>query len=207
MSRCRLALLFILFVASCATMPEPPQDLRLRSVRVIDAREHPLYAGWTVEAPLAHVLDITYSSDADLLAYGGWAGLPYLQNVLNACPRGGSSAAIGTFADAAYWSELDRERNGPYAFDYAAYRSDWPYGGSFIYHAYALIAANGGAASGAYAHDLQNEPEDLCLNVTFTDFRNEQHSNIIIVPREAVVAALQGMGLTPGERYKGPRLP
>jgi len=202
-----LALLLALWVAGCATAPEPPQDLRLRSVRVIDARDHPLYAGWTVETPLAHVLDVTYSSDADLLAYGGWVGLPYLQNVLNACPRGEPSAALGTFADAAYWSELDRERNGPYAFDYAAYRSDWPYDGSYVYHAYALIAADSNTASGDYAHDLQKSPEDLCLSVTFTDFRDEEHSNVVIIPREAVVTALQGMGLTPGERYKGPRLP
>jgi hypothetical protein len=170
------------------------------------ARAHPLYAGWGAAPPVSQLLELTYSSDIDFLAYGAAERLPVLRNALKACSREGSIAPVGTFADPAYWAGIDRDPFGAVAIDDVRYRSDdgW---GSYDYHAYAVIAGAEDSASGQATHDLQRFPADLCLSVTFTDLNAEEQTNTIIVPRAAVVAALQGADLVPGEAYRGPVLP
>lgn len=205
-----LPVIVLLLLAACAR-PGVPDDLSLRGIRIVEAREHPIYARWTKAPPLTQLVQIDFGSASDFVYYASAEDLPFVRSELATCERPGrGEAPLAPFAGHVYWADyaVDGHWNDdPAVSELRAYQEK---GAPYFYRSFLEIAANDDptADPARPAYDLLKRPAGLCLRVSFTDMRSSPaRTNLIYIPRDMVTAAFLAGDLKPGTDYPGPRLP
>jgi len=182
-----VSLVLSLGVASCALFGGPNlRNLEFSSVTAIDVRN-------SVDAPLVEmnpfhdggrVVVVSFGAERDLRAYAE----KYEYNIGNDVSfcRGG---------------EIDRSRllqNDPYVFDKSgmvdAYHQGTSSSNQREYYIYIRVVALPLAGQSVFMYDLQRAPDDICIQLGGGRmFGDSFSSNTIVIPKEAVAAALQAV--------------
>lgn len=213
----RYAALFALAVlmSGCAR-PEPvlwpqPVDLTLQSIRVVEARAHPIYAEWTKAPPITQLLEIDFSSGTDFVGFASQEGLPFVRADLYRCnAQQEADLALRPFGGHVFWDGLAVDALFSDAPALAELRGRLEQGPPYFYRSFIEIAATGDrfATPPRFAYDLLKGPEGLCLQLRFTDLKaTPRYTNIIFIPEDSVTAAFHAGDLEPGTEYRGPKFP
>jgi hypothetical protein len=199
------AIALALLLGACAARPPVlPDDLTFRSIRIVEARAHPIYANWTKAPPLTQLIEIDFSSGEDFIAYASYAALPFIRVDLYRCnAEQNYDLVLRPFGGHVFWDNVALDNLTVITPDDAELRGLREHGPPYFYRSFLQIAA-----TGAPAYDLLRQPEGLCLQLGFTDLKGPpQRSNLLFIPQDTLTAAFLAGDLTPGTDYRGPKLP
>jgi hypothetical protein len=203
-------------MSACARPPEPlpwalPVDLTLQSIRVVEARAHPIYAEWTKAPPITQLIEIDFSSATDFVGYASQEGFPFVRADLFRCTaRQEADLVLRPFGGHVYWDIFAVDALLSDAPALAELRGRHEQGPPYFYRSFIEIAATGDrfTTPPRLAYDLLKRPDGLCLQLEFTDLKTTpRYSNIVFVPQDTVTAAFRAGDLEPGTAYHGPKLP
>jgi len=205
-------LLIAFLCAGCAHPAlTPPDDLSFRSIRVVEARAHPIYAEWTKAPPITQLLEIDFASAADFVGFASITDLPHVRFDAYRCDaQGQAQLPLTPFGGHVFWDNLAVEGILSDAPETAELRGHRERGPPYFYRSFLEIAARDDRTADPprLAYDLLKTPSALCLQVSFTDLKTTpRRTNILFVPQDALSAAFLAGDLKPGTDYPGPKLP
>ena len=208
----RILVAIAFLCAGCATQPPaPPDDLTFRSIRVVEARAHPIYVEWTKAPPITQLLEIDFSSAADFVGFASAMDLPQIRFDVYRCDtQGRAELQLTPFGGHVFWNHLALEGLLDDAPEMAQLRGLRERGAPYFYRGFLEIAAKVDRAADPPrpAYDLLKAPAGLCVQVSFTDLKaGPQRTNILFIPQDALIAAFRAGDLEPGKDYPGPKLP